>query len=514
MLDVKKIAINTAIMYVCLIANMLISLYMSRVILKALGVIDFGIFNVVSGVVLLMQFLNHTMSQSVQRYLSFELGKGNLAGVRSFFNVAIVVHLGIALVAFLLGETAGFWFLRTYLNIPPDRLAAAESVLHCVILIFMCTVMNVPCTGMLNARENMTAVSLMNLLSAAAKLGAALTLVAAAGDKLALYAVYLLVIAVAMLVSYYLLCWALYREARLQLVRDRWKYRELTSFAGWSLVVYLAGIAKHQGTTILFNIFWGPAVNAANGIAAQINGQIQSFSTMINGASDPQIIKSYARGDKLSMFQLVFQATKVCFFVMYTISLPLMFEMEWVLQLWLTEYPEYTAVFSRLVLADGLMLLLSSLLPTVARATGKIAAFQLVAGLIIFLNLPSAYWLLASGFPPQSVFFVSITVSALALLARLLMLRRMVGLSPRAFGRQVLIRLAFLVMATAVPLIAFNAQVTARSAQLVGNLLGAPSFTVFVMWFLVLSGSERRFVMDGLRRAVVRRLHRGRGEPA
>lgn len=514
MLDVKKIAVNAAIMYVCLIAQTLITLYMSRVILQALGVIDFGILNVVSGVVLLMQFLNHTMSGSVQRYLSFEVGKNRLEGVRNFFNVAIVVHLGIALLAFILGESAGFWFLRTHLNIPPDRLQAAEWVLHFVILVFMCTVMSVPCTGLLRAKENMLAVSLVNLLGACGKLAAALILLSAEGDALKLYGFYLFLIAATTLVTNYLICWSLYREARIRVVREKRLYRELTGFAGWSLVGDLASIAKNQGTTILFNIFWGPTVNAANGIAAQISGQIQTFATMVHGASDPQITKTYARGDRQSMFKLLFHTTKISFFVMYTICLPLMFEMEWVLRLWLGSVPEYTAIFSRLVLVDGLTIMLSSTLPTVARATGRIAVFQVVVGLIIFINLPSAYFLLARGFPPYVVFFVSITVSGLALLGRLLMLRRMVGLSFRAFNRQVLLRLAFLVMITAVPLVAFNEYVSHRTAQLAGNLLGAPAFSALAMWLFVLAPGERSYVIAGLRRVIGKLLGKAGRKPA
>ncbi|MGY6213534.1 lipopolysaccharide biosynthesis protein [Methylolobus aquaticus] len=510
MLDVKKIAFNTAIMYVCLIAQTLVTLYMSRVILQALGVIDFGIFNVVSGVVLLMQFLNNTMSGSVQRYLSFELGKGRPENVTRFFNVAITVHLGIALLAFILGESAGFWFLRTYLNIPPDRMVTAESALHCVIAIFMCTVMTVPCTGLLNAKENMVAVSLLTLAGAVAKLAAAFALMAFEGDRLELYGVYLLLIAAATLITNYIICWSLYPEARLRLVREKRIYRELTGFAGWGLVGDLASIAKNQGTTILFNIFWGPAVNAANGIAAQISGQVQTFSTMLIGPTDPQIVKSYARGDKDSMFKLVFQTTKICFFVMYTVCLPLAFEMEWVLRLWLAQVPEYTPIFARLVLADGLVLMLSSLLPTVARATGKIAGFQLIVGLIIFINLPSAYLLLASGFPPYTVFLVSITVSCMALFARLLLLRPMVGLSLSAFVRQVLIRLAFLVMVTAVPMIALDQYIPDGLAHTAAIIFSAPALSVLAMWLFVLTAAERRYVIAGLGKLIARR----RGDPA
>lgn len=514
MLDVKKIALNTAVMYVCLMAQTLIALYMSRVILKALGIVDFGIFTVVSGVVLLMQFLNNTMSGSVQRYLSFELGKGRPERVRSFFNVAITVHLGLALLAFILGESAGFWFLRTYLNIPPDRAEAAEWVLNCVILIFMCTVMSVPCTGLLNAKENMVAVSLINLSGACAKLAAALVLVTTIGDKLQLYGLYLLLIAAATLLTNYLLCWSLYPEARPRLVREKPLYRELTGFAGWSLIGDLASIAKNQGTTILFNIFWGPAINAAYGIAAQVSGQIQTFSTMLIGPTDPQIVKSYARGDSDSMFQLLFQATKICFFVMYTVCLPLFFEMEWVLRLWLTQVPAHTPIFARLVLADGLSIMLSSLLPTVARATGKIAAFQTVVGLIIFTNLPAAYLLLAKGHPPHAVFLVSIAVSALALFARLLMLRPMVGLSLRAFVTHVLIRLAFLVMMTAVPMFAFDHYVPGGTIHVAGILLLAPALSVLVMWWLVLRASERRYVLGSLRKLIGRRAGSVDARPA
>lgn len=511
MLNVRRVVLNTFVMYLYLIINTLVVLYTSRVILKALGFVDFGIYSVVGGIVLLLQFLNQTMSGSVQRYINFELAKKQYDVVRKIFNVGVAIHLAIALLAFILGETAGFWIVRNVLTIPVERLAAAEYILHFTILTFMCTVMSVPCTGMLNARENMLAVSLINLLGSFGKLAIAFTLLTTGEDKLKLYSMMVFAIAAATLLVNYSVCWVFYRESRPRFVSEKKIYRDLTSFATWNVIGDLATLAKIQGTTILFNIFWGPMVNAANGLAMQIGGQIRTFSTMINVASNPQIVKTYASNDRVDMFKLVFQSTKLSFFLMYTICLPLFFEMDLVLRLWLNRVPEYTSIFSRLVLVDALIVVLSAALVTLVRATGKIAKVQVIVGGILLLNIPCAYVLLAKGLPPYFVFFVSITLSSLALIARMIMLRSRAGLSIRAFFGQILVRLGFLVMMTVVPLVAFNMYVPDRMVQIIVNGAGAPLLSTFVMWVFVFQPSERRYVVAGIGKMLGKVFGRRRG---
>lgn len=511
MLNVKRVALNTAVMYLYLIINTVVVLYTSRVILQVLGFVDFGIYSVVGGVVLLLKFLQFTMTGSVQRYLNFEMAQNKPEAVRNVFNVAFAIHLLISVLVFILGETAGFWFLRNFLTIPPDRMIAAEWVLHFTILTFICTVMSVPCSGILNARENMLALSLVNLITTFGKLAAALTLLSLAGDKLELYSVLVFAISASALLVNYLVCWIFYKESHFRLVRDKKIYRELAGFASWNLIGDVATIAKSQGTTILFNVFFGPAVNAANGLAAQINGQVRNFSTMINVASNPQIVKTYASNDRVSMYKLVFQATKISFFLMFTICLPLLLEMEFILRLWLSKVPEFTAIFARLVLVDALIIVLSSTLVTVARATGKIAKVQLIVSSILLLNIPCAYALLRQGLPPFSVFFVSITISSLVLVVRMLLLRSLAGLSIRAFSGNVLVRLVFLVMMTVVPVVAFQVYVPDRNAQMIVNLVAAPLISVFVMWFFVFQGSDRSYVMAAIPK-VLNKLTGGGGK--
>jgi O-antigen/teichoic acid export membrane protein len=312
------------------------------------------------------------------------------------------------------------------------------------------------------------------------------------------------------LVVNYIVCWIFYKESHFRIVRQKKLYRELASFASWNVIESLATIAKTQGTTILFNTFFGPAVNAANGIANQINGLLRMFSGMINTASNPQIVKTYASNDRVSMYKLVFQATKISFFLMFTMCLPLLFEMDLILRLWLTRVPQYTSEFSRLVLVDALLVVLSSTLLTVARATGKIAKMQIIVGGMLLLNIPFAYLLLKQGQPPYFVFFVSIGLSLMGLIARMLLLRTRAGLSVRAFCGQVLVRLAFLVMMSVVPVIAFNTYVPDRQAQLIVNLGVAPLWSVLVMWFLVFQPAERRYVLAGIAKVLSKVTGKGR----
>ena len=510
MLNVKRVALNTGVMYVYLIINTLVVLYTSRVTLQALGFVDFGIFSVVGGVVLLLKFLQTTMTGSVQRYLNVEMAQNRPEGVRNVFNVAFSIHLAISFLVFVIGETAGFWFLRTYLVIPPERLVAAEWVLHFTILTFICTVMTVPCSGIFSARENMIGTALINLVATFGKLAAAIALLSTQHDKLQLYAVLVFAISAATLLVNYIVCWIFYKESRFRIVRQKKLYRELAGFASWNVIENLATIAKTQGTSILFNTFFGPAVNAANGIATQINGQVRTFSSMINTASNPQIVKTYAANDRVSMYKLVFQATKISFFLMFTMCLPLLFEMDLILRLWLTRVPQYTSEFSRLILIDALFVVLSSTLLTVARATGKIAKIQVIVGGMLLLNIPIAYLLLKQGMPPYSVFFVSIGLSLMGLIARMVLLRKRAGFSVRAFSGRVLVRLAFLVMMTVVPVIAFNLYVPDRQAQLIVNLAGAPLWSVLVMWFLVFQPGERRYVIAGIGKVLAKVTGKGR----
>lgn len=414
----KRILKNTLLLYVRMIFVMVVSLYTSRVVLNALGVQDYGVYNVVGGIVSMFGFLTGGMTVAAQRFLSFSLGKNDHNQLSKIFNVTIVIHLVVALLILVLAETIGLWFVTNYLNIPADRVSAAYWVYHFTIFTFIVALVQVPFNAMIIAHEKMGIYAYVGIVEALLRLLIAFLLVWTLVDKLKLYAILLFVSSVLIALSYIVYVKIKFRWIKFIIVRDRELYKTLLSYSGWNIWGGLAAVIMGQGINILLNIFFGVAVNAARGIAFQVQNALRQFVINFQMAMNPQIIKSYAAENYEYMHSLVIRGAKFSFFLLYGLSLPILLETEIVLKIWLKIVPEYTVVFTRLVLIGVLIDTLSGTMMTAAQASGRIKIYQTVVGGLLILNLPISYIFLRYGMKPEVTMYVSIAIFGIAFFVR------------------------------------------------------------------------------------------------
>lgn len=429
----KRIAKNTVVLYMRMMVMMFISFFTSRVMLNALGVDDYGINNVVGGLVSMFSILSGSLSSSTSRFLTFGLGKGDMQELKKTFSTTINIHIILAIVVVIAIETIGAWFLNNKMNIPADRLYAANWVLQCSVVGFALGLLSVPYNAAIIAHEKMSAFAYMTIFDAAFKLIIVFAIYYYGGDRLILFSVLMMIQSAIRQFVFWIYCKHNFEECIYIKVWDKKLNKSIFSFAGWNFIGCTAGLMKDQGVNIAINLFTSPAVNAARGIAMQVNGIIGQFIGGFTTALNPQITKSYASGDLKRMHTLIFQGTRLSYYLFMFLSIPVFFEIETILQVWLGQVPEHTVLFSRLVLILSLAEILSYTLITAQNATGKIKNYQIVVGGILLMNFPVSYLLLYLGFFPEITIIVAIVISQICLFARLWFLRGMVKLHVREY---------------------------------------------------------------------------------
>ena len=487
-------------LYFRMILTMLVSLYTSRVVLNTLGVEDFGIYNVVGGFVTMFGFLNSAMASATQRFLAFEIGKGDHEQLRNVFSMSINIHFLIAFIIFILAETVGLWFVNTQLTIPSGRMGAAQWVYQFSILAMMVNMVSVPYNAMIIAHERMNVFAWVSIAEVSLKLFIVFMLQWFGFDKLKFYAVLTFCVSLIIRFIYGFYCSRQFKESKFRYFWDKSLFKTLASYAGWNLWGNIASVLQGQGVNVLLNIFFGPIVNAARGIAYQVSGAINQFVANFQMAMNPQIIKSYAVNDLKYMHQLIFRGAKYSFFLLFTLSLPLLLETEQILRVWLKIVPDYTVIFTRLVIINVLIDCISGPLMTAAQASGKIKLYQSVIGGLLILNLPISYLFLKFGFQPQVTIFVSIGISVLALILRLLILRNLVKLKIENFFYQVILKIIIVgIFATIIPLL-FSIFMDISIHRFVIVTLTSIVSSLSVIFFLGLSNDERIYFINGLKK--------------
>lgn len=490
----KRIAKNTLLLYFRMFLTMGVSLYTSRIVLNTLGVEDFGIYNVVGGVVMMFSFLNASMSSATQRFLSFELGKKDFVQLKKVFSMSVNIHAIIAIVIFILAETIGLWFLNAKLNIPSERMNAANWVYQFSILSFMLTVMNVPYNATIIAHERMNIYAWVSIIEVILKLIIVFVLVWLGFDKLKLYAVLVFGVSALIWILYKIYCKRYFTETNYQFFWEKSLYKTLMNYAGWNIFGNLAVVAFNQGINIMLNIFFGPFINAARGIAYQVNGAVNGFVSNFQMSMNPQIVKSYAATDHKYMQQLIFQGSKYSFYLLYLLSLPILMQTDTILRWWLKTVPEYTVLFCQLVLADALINCISGPLMTAAQATGKIKKYQAFVGGILLLNVPLSYLFLKLGYEPQVTLIVTIGLSIIALFARLSILKTLMNFSASDFLQQVVLKVLMVaIFSVIIPLGATPFIEEGILRFLICSFLSVFSVILIVYW-LGLKSQEREFV--------------------
>lgn len=490
----NRIIKNSLFLYFRMILTLVVTLYTSRVVLNVLGVEDFGIYNVVGGVVTMMAFLSGAMSSATQRFLAFELGKNNSEQLANVFKMSINIHWLIVLIVVLVAQTLGLWFVNSQLVIPPDRLVAANLVFQCALFSFCCTVLGVPYNAAIIAYEKMSAFAYISIVDVLLKLTVVFLLAAHDGDKLQLYALLLAVVSLLILGCYYAYARWQFSVTRFSRYWNTELFKTLFSYTGWNLFGNMAAVAANQGVNILLNLFFGATVNAARAIAFQVNSAITGFVTSLQMSINPQIVKSYASDNHAYMNQLIMRGSKYTFLLLYVLALPILLQTETVLTLWLINPPEYTALFCQLVLLDALVTSLSGSLMASVQATGNIRRYQSIIGGILLLNLPVSYLVLSNNGGAYTVFYVSIGTSIAALLFRFVLLKELINLNVSQFISKVIGKSLIVVLSTALPLslITLNTGNIGVDFILMSALI--VTFTVGTIFIFGLEKFERDFV--------------------
>ena len=425
-IDGRRIGKNTLMLYFRMLLKLLVSLYTSRVILDYLGVEDYGIYNVVGGIVALFSFITNSMTVSVQRYLSFELGRLDRSEERmnSIFSMAMYCHVIIAFIVVLFSETLGLYFFYQ-LNIPESRIFAAQ-ILYQVSIVSSCVViLQIPHTALIIAAEKMGAYAYIGVLDVILKLLVVYLLPLIMLDKLISYGILLLCVNVIVTVFF-----AAYCRRKIPVVRfaSKWNGKIFKGFSAWSFLVEISWTSVMQGLNMMLNIFFNPAVNAARAIALQVKNAVNQFVVGFQTALNPQIIKLYAGEEKEKMYSLALKGTRFSYYLILLLSLPVIVYMDKILSIWLKEVPVYTVAFCRLSLVGSVIESLSTIFNTVIKATGKIKKFQIAISMCFLLNLPISYFLLRMGSSPQSVYWVYIGVASLVVIVRVILVVKQIGL--------------------------------------------------------------------------------------
>lgn len=425
----RLIAKNTLLLYGRMLFTMAIGLYTSRVVLNTLGVTDYGVYNVVGGVISLFGFMTNSMAVASSRYITYGLGKGDMAAMKRTFGNIISIHFALAGIVLLLGETVGLWFVLNKLQFPSDRVTAAFWVYQFSVFSALLGVISVPYNAAVVAHERMKAFAYIGIVDALLKLLIVYLLLVVHYDKLIVYALLLFCVQVFDRVVYGWYCVRNFEETRAKCTFDKGQFKEIFSFAAWTMNGNLAVFGYTQGINILLNLFFGPAVNAARGIAVQVQGVVQSFCANFQTALNPQLTKSYAQNDLPRMHKLLTQSSKFSFFLLLFIAMPVMFEAPLVLKWWLGIVPEHTVNFLRLVLCSSVLTTLSYPLVVSVHATGHLKKFQLVEGTMLLSIVPVAYLLLKFfGIRPEYVFCVHIVVEFFTQIARMRIVLPMISM--------------------------------------------------------------------------------------
>lgn len=427
--NTRRIAKNTLILYVRTLFTMLVSLYTSRVILNTLGVSDFGINNVVGGVVSMFSVISSSLSSSISRFITFELGHGDINKLKRIFSTSVNIQIGIALIIVILAECIGVWFVNHKLNIPTDRLVAANWVFQCSLLSFAIGLISVPYNACIIAHERMSVFAYMSILETILKLVIVYMLFISPYDKLISYAVLFVVVSLIMRLIYGWYCNKHFVESHYEFIYDRPLIKEMTGFAGWSFFGNTAYMLNTQGVDMLINIFFGVTLNAAKGVASQVQNAVMQFVGNFTVAINPQITKSYASGDREYMNKLVCRGARFSYFLLLIFIVPIVCEGDYILYLWLKTVPEYTPLFLRLILLGSLMTLLGNTMLTAISATGKIKKYQLTVTIVGCFVFPLTWLAFRIGFPPETTYYIYIVIYFLLVFVRLYIAKDLLNFS-------------------------------------------------------------------------------------
>lgn len=448
--NTRRIAKNTLFLYFRSLFSLFVSLYSSRLILQALGVDNYGIYNAVGGFVSMFWLVSGSLSTAIGRFLNYEMGRGDKEKLSRVFSMSILIMVFLAGVVLVLAESFGLWFLHNKMTIPSGRENAAFWVFQLSVLTVMSSFTVSPYNSAIISNERMGVYAYIGVVEVSLKLVVALFLAFGAfdGDKLILYAllIFLITISLQLFASGFAI--RHFEECHLKWVFDKGLLKELFGFAGWSFFGSLSGTLSGQGINMILNVVFGPAVNAARGLAGTVNQVVLMFINNFTIALNPQVTKSYAQGDRGYMRDLIFRGTRFSFFILFIIAFPLILETPFVVSLWLGTVPEHTVNFIRLSLITNINIILATIFAMGIRATGNIRLYQTCMFSLSVLEFAIAYVLMHSGFIPEWIYILSVFITIGSLTVTLLIARKLLGISLRSMFKEVYLKLLIVASAS------------------------------------------------------------------
>lgn len=501
----KRIAKNTLMLYIRQILILLVSLYTLRVVLDALGIEDYGIYSVVGGIVSFFSFLSGTMASATQRFFSFAIGQGDYERLKKTFTVNWIIYGAIAIVALILLETVGLWFVNEQLRVPPERFEAARWIYHFSVLMFFATIFSTPFMSIIIAHEDMQIYAYVSIVEVFMKLGIVFLLVNLPWDKLELYGMLTFAVSVITTIIYIVICVRKYNECQFRkFYWDKGLLHEIVGFTGWTLFGQITSVARNQAVTILLNQVFNPVVVAARAIAINITSQINVFSNNFNIGLYPPIIKSYAADDKKQMFSLIFNGSKIAFFLMWVFALPFFLEMNTILTIWLKNPPPEAVLFTRLALVEVLINSISLPIATAARAPGKMKIYELTLGCIQIAIFVASWVGLVLGGEAYSVFIVAIVANIFMFIVRLLVVRMLIGLSLRPFFHHVVFPISIVTLFSTIPSFAIHFYLPEGFVFTCISVVSSVIITCISMYYLGLG----KLIRDKVRSIILNRVHK------
>lgn len=496
----KVIFKNTVFLYVRMLLILAISLYTSRVVLNILGVEDYGIYNIVGGIVILFSFLNSSLASATQRFLNFELGRNNIHRVKDVFIASLHAHFLIALVILLLSESVGLWIIKTQLNIPIARFNAALWTYHLSIFTFCINIIRIPFNAAIIASERMAFYAYVSIFESLGKLGVVYLLLLSSIDKLIFYSILQALVCSLITLAFIFYCIKEFRFVSFSLKYKKTQLKEILSFSGWSCYGNLSNIAASQGLNLLLNLFFGVTVNAAMGIANQVSSAVYGFVGNFQTAFNPQLVKLYSSDKKEDMLLLIYRASRISFYLLLLITLPLLFNTEYVLFLWLNQVPEFTTIFCQLILIDHFFFALSGPLWVSAQANGKIAKYMITVGNFNILTLILSYVILKLGAPAISVILCKIIIDLIVYVYRIIYLKKRIGLNIKEYSYTTIVPI---IKVTLISLpIPYVFESLTESNNII-NLIIKVFVTVFVssliIYYCGLTRNERNFMIKSVK---------------
>lgn len=508
----KTIIKNTIFLYTRLIFILFVSLYTTREILSALGVVDYGIYNVVAGFVSMFAFLNTSMINSIQRFYNYEKGKGSGDGIRAVYNMSIRIQVLIGIITLVLLEVIGVWYINSKMVVPADRLLSANCVFQFSSFSLLLVILQIPYSAAIVSYERMDYFALVGIFDAIVKLVVAISLPYATSDKLILYGFFMFLISVMNFLMYFIYSRYNFKELSFEKGFNKQLFLKLSSFSGWNLFDTFAFVVQGQGLNLLMNSFFGPVVNAARGIAYQIQSTIYSFSSNLSTAFKPQLVESYAQLDLSRTKSLFYSMSKACFFMQYILSVPIILNLEYIFSIWLgSNIPEHTLSFTKLVLINTIINSFNMPMSQVVQATGEIKIYQVLRSLILTLVLPLSYFAVKFYCIPEVVFYAVILITILLQPLSLLLLHRVFKFRYKDYLKRVTLPCVFCAFLIWTLTVLITNHLEIGFTKLMSTIIIVVLVSVFLGLTVMLSKDERYLVYSFIKKkfsnSILNKIH-------